>query len=301
MTLIVLGSYEDEHASHMLRYLQQQRQVDAELIDSRWFPTHMRIYFAPQQRDGFIQLPSGRCISFNQIHAVYWRCYYGPWIPALPDPEQRFIAEYDAAGLLDTLLKDMPVRWVNGWQAQQLHRTKPLQLRRVAQLGATIPATIITNDPDQIQQFAARYPRCIFKPVQGGAHAQRLEPRHLAPEHLEHLRLAPVTIQELIDGTNIRVFVIGTAVFACEIRTGYLDYRDDPQPELRVHSLPNDIVGLCQQIARELELVWTGIDFRLTPDNQYVFLEANPSPMFLGFERATQLPLTETLADLLCR
>ena len=51
--------------------------------------------------------------------------------------------------------------------------------------------------------------------------------------------------------------------------------------------------------ARELDLLWTGIDYRLTPDRQYVFLEANPSPMFLGFQSATGLPLLESLVDLL--
>ena len=46
-------------------------------------------------------------------------------------------------------------------------------------------------------------------------------------------------------------------------------------------------------------LVWTGIDFRLTPDGRYVFLEANPNPMFLGFEDRCGLPLTDALANLL--
>jgi D-alanine-D-alanine ligase-like ATP-grasp enzyme len=41
------------------------------------------------------------------------------------------------------------------------------------------------------------------------------------------------------------------------------------------------------------------MDFRLTADGRYVFLEANPSPMFLGFEKATGLPLTEALVKLL--
>jgi glutathione synthase/RimK-type ligase-like ATP-grasp enzyme len=42
-----------------------------------------------------------------------------------------------------------------------------------------------------------------------------------------------------------------------------------------------------------------GIDFRLTPTGTYVFLEANPSPMFKGFEKYTGLPLTEALSSLL--
>ena len=55
----------------------------------------------------------------------------------------------------------------------------------------------------------------------------------------------------------------------------------------------------CRLIARALHLVWTGIDFRLTPEGRYVFLEANPSPMFLGFEARCGLPLTEALIELL--
>ena len=43
----------------------------------------------------------------------------------------------------------------------------------------------------------------------------------------------------------------------------------------------------------------TGMDFRLTPEGHYVFLEANPSPMFMGFEARTKQPLTDSLAALL--
>ncbi len=51
--------------------------------------------------------------------------------------------------------------------------------------------------------------------------------------------------------------------------------------------------------AAALDLAWTGIDFRLTPEGRCVFREANPSPMFLGFEERTGLPLTQSLAALL--
>ena len=48
-----------------------------------------------------------------------------------------------------------------------------------------------------------------------------------------------------------------------------------------------------------LHLCWTGIDLRLGPDGRYVFLEANPSPMFMGFEARSGLKLTDALGDLL--
>ena len=41
---------------------------------------------------------------------------------------------------------------------------------------------------------------------------------------------------------------------------------------------------LSLRLSREPSLLWTGIDFRLTPAGQYVCLEASSSPRFIGFE-----------------
>ncbi len=48
-------------------------------------------------------------------------------------------------------------------------------------------------------------------------------------------------------------------------------------------------------------LEWTAIDWRLTPQGEYVFLEANPSPMFIQFERRTSFPITQKLVNLLIK
>jgi glutathione synthase/RimK-type ligase-like ATP-grasp enzyme len=88
-------------------------------------------------------------------------------------------------------------------------------------------------------------------------------------------------------------------VLACEVRTDAVDFRDDRAPDITPHTLTSENEEMCRAVARAFGLVWTGIDFRLTPDGTYVFLEANPSPMFKGFEKYTGLPLTESLAALL--
>jgi hypothetical protein len=46
-------------------------------------------------------------------------------------------------------------------------------------------------------------------------------------------------------------------------------------------------------------LEWTAIDWCLKPTGEYVFLEANPSPMFLHFEQQTGFPITQELVKLL--
>lgn len=298
MTVLILGDLNDAHACHMLDYLRVQGK-DVELLDSRWFPADLQIAYDPTSERGSLRLPTGRKLGFEQIGSVYWRCYNGQQAPALPDPEQAYIAVNDARGLFESLLIRMPARWVNGWRAYQLHQTKPVQLAIVAALGVPVPATLLTNDPEAVCAFAARYPLCIFKPVQGGAHTLRLTPGHLDDEHLRNLSYAPVTVQEEVPGTNIRVFVAGERVLACEVRTAELDFREDQDPHIPPHALPAEAADFCLRTARALDLLWTGIDLRLTPEGRYVFLEANPSPMFRGFEARSGLPLTESLATLL--
>ena len=219
--------------------------------------------------------------------------------PPLPDPEQGYIARNDARGLFESVLIRLPARWVNNWRAFRLHQTKPAQLAIVAGLGAPVPATLLTNSAEDLVRFAARHERAIFKPVQGGAHTRPLTAAHLKPENLENLKVAPVTVQEEVAGTNVRVFVAGERVLACEIATGSLDFRDDEAADISAHALPPEMAETSLRIARALDLVWTGIDFRLAPDGRYVFLEANPSPMFIGFGERSGLKLTESLAALL--
>lgn len=298
MTILILGGADDAHALHVREQL-IQRGTDVELLDSRWFPTLIQLAYDPLGETGSITLPTGRRLDWQQIQSVYWRCYNNIQTPPLSDSEQAYIAANDARGLFESLLIRLPTRWVNGWRAFQLHQTKPVQLALVAALGVSIPATMLANDAQAIRAFAAEHPRCIFKPVQGGAHARPLTPAHLDEENLRRLTYAPVTIQEEVPGTNVRVFVAGERVLACELATASLDYRDDPNPRVVAHPLPDDMAATCLRIALTLDLLWTGIDLRLTPQGRYVFLEANPSPMFLGFEARCGLPLTDSLITLL--
>lgn len=298
MSVLILGPAADEHAAHVREQL-QRRGAEVHLVDTADFPQRLQVSFDPASGWGGLTLPSGDTICFDAVTAVYWRSYGPLAVPQLPNPEQSRLAQNDARGLFESLLIRIPARWVNGWVGWQLHQTKPAALARVAALGAEVPNTVVTNNPAVVREFVRNVGRVIFKPVQGGAHARRLTPELLSQAALERLAIAPVTLQEEIEGTNIRTFVAGERVLSCEIETDAVDFRDDPQPLLRVHQLPPGQAERSREIARELQLAWAGIDYRRTPDGRYVFLEANPSPMFLGFEEQTGLPLTEALLELL--
>jgi hypothetical protein len=204
MTVLILGGMDDAHACHVLEHLRFAG-TDAELLDGRWFPSALQLAYDPAAERGTIRLPAGRLLKFEQITAVYWRCYNPVAVANLPDPEQAYIATNDARGLFESLLIRLPARWVNGWRAYQLHQTKPVQLAMVAALGVPVPATLLANDPEAVRDFAARHPHCVFKPVQGGAHTRRLTSDHLSDDNLRNLALAPVTIQEEVPGRLARL------------------------------------------------------------------------------------------------
>jgi glutathione synthase/RimK-type ligase-like ATP-grasp enzyme len=70
---------------------------------------------------------------------------------------------------------------------------------------------------------------------------------------------------------------------------------------VREEKLPLNPWAKTDAIAKAFFLEWTAIDWRLKPNGEYVFLEANPSPMFLHFERQTGFPITQELVKLLIR
>lgn len=299
MNILILGSAEDAHAAWIEKALLKTG-ATVNYLDTRLFPSQLQLSWQPDSQVGSITLPDGSQFSFTEIQSIFWRQLGAVSIPHLGDPHQQRIALNDSMSALRSLLQALPVRWINSWQAYEFHREKPLQLRAVKQLGATIPETLISNDPQQVTAFARSQLQTIFKPVYGGAHTQFVTEDHLQPERLKAaLRLSPIAIQEYIPGTNIRSYAIADSVYSAEIRSPALDFRADIEAELIPIELPEAVKQQCLAIAKTLKLAWTGIDWRLTPTGDYIFLEANPSPMFIHFERKTGFPITQQLVKLL--
>ncbi|MBE9166116.1 hypothetical protein IQ238_00730 [Pleurocapsales cyanobacterium LEGE 06147] len=299
MNILILGNALDAHATHLHDALMQAGAI-ADYLDTRKFPTQIGISWEPNNQMGWLNLSSERHWQFQDIKSVFWRSFHGVGIPSLKDSHQQQVAFNDAMSAVRMLMQTGPARWVNSWQAYQFHKEKPLQLRQVQLLGVKIPPTLISNDPEQIIRFAQSHQQVISKPVYGGAHARILTDSHLEPKRLKlALSIAPITLQQYIPGTNIRSYVIADSVYAAEIRSNSLDFREDSETQLLPVDLPAVIQRQCLAIAQALHLEWTAIDWRKTPVGEYVFLEANPSPMFIHFEQQTGFPITEKLVKLL--
>jgi len=63
--------------------------------------------------------------------------------------------------------------------------------------------------------------------------------------------------------------------------------------------IPPAIAQLCSRLLEALGLVFGCFDFIVTPDEEYVFLEVNPSGQFLFVERHTGMPLLDAFCEFL--
>ena len=299
MHILILGNDADNDTTILKNKLEREG-VTVDYWDSQLFPRQLQLTWQPHTHGGYLRLPTGKTVDLSDVHSIFWHTLLPINVPLLPDLRQYQIAVADSTSILRSLIRGCPVHWVNSWEAYQFHQEQPLQLATVQELGITIPKTLISNNPDHIRAFATTVPQLIFKPVYQGAHTKLAKFSHLEQERLSQvLRLSPVTLQEYVPGTNIRCYVIGQQVYAAEIRSSYLDAREDKQARLIPAILPEDVHINCLEIAQALFLEWTAIDWRLSYQVEVVFLKADPSPKFTYFEQATGFPLTKKLVQLL--
>lgn len=178
---------------------------------------------------------------------------------------------------------------------------KPYQIQALRRNGIPIPETLVTNDPALVRAFAAAHPEVVFKPSMGGALCHALDEE--AMTKLDRLRASPVIFQERIRGDDVRVTVVGDQVVsAVVIETDELDFRADEQyqgGQARYHhvNLPPEIVQASLRAMQLCGLRFSGIDWKRTPNGDWVLLECNSSPIYLDVERKMGDPITAALAD----
>ena len=119
----------------------------------------------------------------------------------------------------------------------------------------------------------------------------------------EALKAAPVIYQRHLEKLwDIRVTIVGESIYAAAIHSqetasARVDWRRaDVELEHKKHVLPDDIAKACRRLMKVLNLRFGAIDFVLTPDGQYVFLEINPNGQWLWIEDKLGYPITNRIA-----
>jgi glutathione synthase/RimK-type ligase-like ATP-grasp enzyme len=191
-------------------------------------------------------------------------------------------------------------RVANRVSAMASNMSKPFQAQTIVRHGFSTPATLVSDDPEDVLAFAADRGELVYKSTSGvRSIVATFDPTDRS--RLERLRWCPVQFQERIRGPDVRVHVVGDSVFAVLVRTEAVDYRYaraqvGRDAELHPYVLPAGVAERCVALAAALDLPFAGIDLKLPPDGRVICFEVNPSPGFPWYEQETGLPIAAALA-----
>ena len=278
-------------------------------LDTDRFPAEVLASFDPQA--DLIIHDGEHSISGKEIRSVWYRRNVDPILPEGLEHGVQEFCEREARAFLEGTLAALPTtRWLSSPQAIWRAERKPYQLSVAAQLGFTLPRTVVTNDRTVAGSLAEL--NLVAKAVSSGyipdpkgnlaIFTSAVTPDDL--DALDGLALAPVTFQERIEkACDIRVTVVGDKVFAAEIASqdreaSRVDWRatDDPNLQHRAHELPSKLADRCRYLLSHLGLSFGAIDFALTLDGTYVFFEINPNGEWMWIEDKLGLPIADTIA-----
>ncbi len=213
-----------------------------------------------------------------------------PAIAGAPDALDR--ALYTFAEVADARVLSRP-------SAMAANHAKPYQLAQLEALGFAVPETLVTTDAEAARAFVARHREVIYKSVSGvRSRVARVGEAQIA--RLDDLRWCPTQLQRRVAGRDVRVHVVGEAVFACEVLSCADDYRypgaGDAPTRLRSVKLPAEVAGRCRAASRALGLPLAGVDLRRGDDGRWYAFEVNPSPAFTCFEVDDARPIAAAVA-----
>jgi glutathione synthase/RimK-type ligase-like ATP-grasp enzyme len=280
------------------------REMDAPvfLLDqARLLETRMR--FGSDGIGGDLTVGNAR-IDLHDVASVYVRPYDWQRLPFIADTPPRSPQRRQAGSLDEQLglwIETTPAKVVNRPSAMASNNAKPYQCGELGKAGFHIAETLLTNDAAEVLPFVERHGQVIYKSISGiRSIVRRLSRDEVAG--LDRLKWCPTQFQQFVPGIDYRVHVVGEDIHATRITAASDDYRyADGSVDLSASRLPSDVEAMCRQAARQLELSVTGLDLRCTPDGEWYAFEANPSPGFSYFERATGQPIARSVAQWLAK
>ena len=229
--------------------------------------------------------------------------------------EEEFIAS-ETKSFINILYSIPSIRWVNDPFIANKAKVKFQQLLLANKYGLKIPKTLITTQPETAKDFFIECGEEVLVKTIYTVNVtidglnQGIPSRKICKDDFyqfyQTISLAPTQLQEYVEKAfELRITVIGEKVFAVKIDS---QAHEETKVDWRLHTqmnphsifeLPAKIEKFCIEFLKEQNLLYGAMDFIVTPNNEYVFLENNPFGQYLWLEIETKIPLTEAMCDLL--
>lgn len=314
MTVLILARDLDANADEMVSAL-YERGMTVCRVNTAWFPAQLSLSAALRRGrwSGQLRTPA-HTVELEDIHAVWYRSPEAYQMPAELSPVERHHCIREAKYGLGGVVSSLPALWVNHPSRLADAAYKPVQLVRAHEYGLSVPETLITNEPGSVRSFAADG-RTITKlmganTISEEGHRKLSWTRVLGQHDLDDLRGFEVSthmVQRWVPkSSEARVVVIDDRLTAVKILSGspasYIDWRSDyPVLTYELIEPPVHVAHSIHALMRSFDLVYGALDFVVTPDDEWVFLELNAGGQYGWLEAKTGVPLTGYLADVLTK
>ena len=208
------------------------------------------------------------------------------------------------------LLKDK--RWLTRPGQNQINKIEALQ--QAAQLGLSIPSSLVTTDREALLAFKKRHSRIIIKALDAffsyyDEHSWMVQYTHeVEDEFIQQLpsTFFPCLIQQYIEKQyELRVFYFNRqcypmAIFSQKNEKTALDFRhyDKARPNRTVpYRLPKLLEKKIHAFMDVVDLQTGSLDLIRTKEGAYVFLEVNPVGQFGMVSKPCNYYLEEKIAE----
>ncbi|MFF4245192.1 hypothetical protein ACFYY2_12045 [Streptomyces sp. NPDC001822] len=235
-------------------------------------------------RTAFSLADSHRVTNSPDITAIWWRK------PSVDETSEAVTQLYGMLRTLDHAL------WVNHPDANLSAGHKPVQLKAAAELGFKVPDCLITDNPEDAQEFIREHRgEVIVKPLRKGEFVPtQAVPADFRPDE-------PVFLQRRIIKTHdIRLTLVEQRGFPCRITTDTdaLDWRvEQEKATYEPISVARPLMEKCQRYMKHFGLQYAAFDFAVDANGTAWFLECNPNGEWGFIESRTKMSISRAMAE----
>ncbi|MCF6153283.1 MAG: hypothetical protein E3K38_13575 [Candidatus Kuenenia stuttgartiensis] len=262
-------------------------------------------------------------VNESNIKSIWYRRASSPKSPnEVADTYKEFI-ENEARKTFSSLwsIASNEISWLNHPDHSfPLEFNKPRQMKVASEIGLKIPSTLITNNPREAVDCLRKWNGQGIIKVFGGSTVRSKSGGTLISYTKEvniedvfrlsaEVEFCPIFLQENVPKSfELRITIVGKKIFPCAIysqssartKTDWRRFDFDNVPHV-IHKLPPEINDQLLRLMDKLNLNFGAIDMIVTPTGTYVFLEVNPSGQWGWIEHITKMPISQAIADFLCR
>lgn len=313
MVLILTDQF-DEHANVVIKTLKEQKlpyyrfDLDVDSLKK----THITYY-----NDKWIISSTNGAITSDEVKCVWCR---RPFVE-LSLQEQEIIDidfriwknEWNKTLLgFYNSIKNIP--WLNPLRKAYKGENKYYQMELAREIGLNIPETLISNDKRLLKEFISnKQNKALFKLMSqeiyniGNNNFRGFYTNVISNIDIERfceIEENHIVLQEYVEKDyEVRYTVIGKEHFVCRIdsqqsskaKEDWRRYDIARTPHYRIDA-PKEIAVKVNCLLERLGLEYGALDFIVTPEGKWVFLEINCMGQWLWIEQLTGLPISKAIA-----